>query len=336
MREKPNAYQNCHLDYYTRNTSHCHGAERMLTLAYVTNRKEPCIEWWFRSLDRELNGDYTGVQIVVVDFWAEEPRPHCFAQLCRHDIWHVAPKPTPWQGPHRLTKENWFAAANQRNTALCLAPDGWIAYCDDLSVLLPGWLSRVQRAIKGNYLVFGAYKKMRGMVVENGAVKSATEHAADNRLKQCSDVTPCGGNWLYGCSLAAPVDALLSVNGWPEDLCDGLGFEDCCMGIALKNAGHDLRYDPHMMTYESEELHYVEPAFRKEDWHFRGGLPVKGGSGGDDKSHAALNIAMQSKWFPNSVGNMREVRQKVLEGEPFPVNQNPRHDWFTKVPLGEL
>lgn len=318
----------------------------MLTIAYITCRQDCRIEWFFSSLQRECVGNYTGIRVVVVDFHRESR-----SIIYSANEWQIrkgggnthwcAPKPTVWQGEHRLTKENWFAAANQRNTALCLAPDGFIAFVDDLSVLLPGWLAQVRKAMAENYIVCGAYKKVKDLKVLNGDVIRYTDYpqGLDNRLRYASDVAPCAGNWLYGCSVAGPVEAFLSVNGWPE-INDGLGFEDCCMGIVLKNAGHDLRYDPKMMTYESEELHHVEPAFRKEDWHLVDGKPVKGGNGKDDKSHAALNIARQSKRFEYDVGggfkDLRELRQHVLKGGQFPIRQNPCHDWYTGVPLAEL
>lgn len=306
------------------------------------------VEWVFDSLHRECSGSYGGMNVAVVDFFGDEVR-----SLKRNGdtyrtqihsngvVKRVSPKPNVWNGPHRLTKQDWFAAANQRNTALCLAPDGWIAYVDDLSVLLPGWLSRVRKAMAENYIVCGSYKKVKELVVENGEVKSFKEYPAgvDNRLKHVNDVVPCGGNWMYGCSLAAPVDALLDINGFGE-ICDGLGFEDCCTGIVMKNAGYEMRYDPQMMTYESEELHHVEPPFRKEDWHFEDGKPVVGGNGGTDKSHSALNIARQSTRFEYDVGggfkDLRELRAHVLAGGEFPIRKTPEHCWYTKIPLKDL
>lgn len=311
----------------------------MLTVAFVTNRIDCRLGWFLDSLNRETCGLYDGMSIVVVDYWHNERDG--FASPVASYLLRTPPKPNVWNGPHRLTKENWFAAANQRNTALCLAPDGWIAYVDDLSVLMPGWLSRVRKAMAEGYIVCGAYKKMKGMVVEDGLVLKADEFAPDNRLKHRNDVAPCGGNWMYGCSLAAPVEAFLDINGWAESICDGLGFEDCCTGLVLRNAGYDLRYDPHMMTYESEELHHAEPPFRKDDWHFIDGKPVVGGNGGpDDKSHGALNIALKSKRFEYDVGggfkDLRELRAHVLNGGEWPIRENPRHDWYTKLPLSEL
>src|SRR4030095_12589600 len=180
-----------------------------LTIAYSTARRDPKLQWFLRSLHRETRGDYTDIRIVIIDFYAlDRDKP---VERFNNDFHWLPPKPNPWQGPHRLTKENWFAAANARNTALCLALDGYIAYVDDLSVLLPGWLLQVRAAMSAGYITCGAYKKVKNLEVDKkGNVVNYTELAAgiDNRLAHASTLTDCAGNWLYGCSCAIPVDAL--------------------------------------------------------------------------------------------------------------------------------
>lgn len=309
---------------------------RMLTIAYLTTRRDCRIEWFWLSLQREKIATPMETRVVIVDFHRNNRESDivCAGDMAEGiSIW-TAPKPTPWQGPHRLTRQDWFAAANARNTALCLAQDGWITYVDDLSVLLPGWLASVKEAVSNNYIACGAYKKVKELEVDFiGNVTHAIEFPGgiDNRLSHVTDLTvasPCKGQWLYGCSCAMPVEALLSINGWPEDLCDGQGFEDCLTGIVLENAGYSLRYDPRMMTYESEELHHNEQAFRREDY----------GVSPEDKSHRALEIALASKHFPNSFGGggIRELRQRVLAGEAFPVKRTPDREWFTGRHLADL
>ncbi len=321
-----------------------------LSIAYFTSRKTPKIGWFFDSLHRETGGVYTGIRVVVVDFWAKQ-RNECVDEHVEvfHDIYdgmerirtgggeciHGSPKPCVWQGEHKLTKEDWFAAANARNTAVCLAPDGWLAFVDDVSVLLPGWLSHVREAMAGDQkaITCGAYRKVKDLVVEDGNVVSFTDHPGghDNRYGHGSDIgaVECHGNWLYGCSLAAPVQAFLDINGWPEALCDGLSFEDVITGIFLSKKGYRFRYVRSMMTYESEELHAQLPVMKRSDY----------GVSPDDKSHAVLRAAQNGNgWHPNYFGEegIAGLRQRVLAGEPFPIVQIPAHEWYTKTPLQEL
>lgn len=307
----------------------------MLTIAYFTSRKEPKIEWFFESLAREAGPSIRDIRIVVVDHWHDNERFLADSVVMAWpDFIHVQPKPTVWQGPHRLTKEDWFAASNARNTAICLATDGWIAFVDDVSVLLPGWLTRVREAMNHpKRITCGAYRKVNELVVEYGNVVSFTDHPGghDNRMAHVSGPGPhpCGGNWMYGCSLAAPVEAFLEINGYPEALCDGMGFEDVIAGIMLEKKGYSFAYDPRMMTYESEELHHQLPVMKRSDY----------GVSPNDKSHAVLFAARNGHgWHPNYFGEegIRGLRARVLRGEPFPVVQIPQHEWFTKTPLSEL
>jgi hypothetical protein len=295
----------------------------ILTIAYCTSRKDPKIEWFVDSLIREVEHSPTlDIKIIVVDLLHGERELPALSKL-GHNCRHVPVKPNVWQGKNRLASSDWFAAANSRNTALCLAPDGYITFVDDLSVLLPGWLDRVKAAMDGNYIVCGKYQKVKDLVVENGEVKSFTDFEAghDNREKFAkSPLQPCAdGGWLFGCSCAMPVEALLTIGGWTEFV-DGMGSEDYLTGLTLQNAGFKLFYDSKMMTYESEELHHVEPALKRTD---KGISP-------DDKSHRALNIVQSgTKFFDNYVqGGMRTIREKVLKGDPFPLILQPRHDWF--------
>jgi hypothetical protein len=316
-----------------------------LTIAYFTSRKQPMIEWFFGSLERETGGDYSGIGLVIVDFYAfdrfgegdRDKLPEFDSYLAKFNgpIRYTKPKSTVWQGKHRRTKVDWFAAANARNTAICLAPDGWIAFVDDLSVLLPGWLTRVREAMKGpqNRITCGAYRKVRDLVVKDGEVISYTDNPPgnDNRLAHVKGDGPheCGSNWLYGCSLAAPVEAFLVINGFPEALCDGMGFEDVIAGIMLGKKGYSFVYDPRMMTFESEELHAQLPVMKRSDY----------GVSPNDKSHAILNIAVTGDgWHPNYFGEegIRGLRQRVLAGEPFPICGVPEHEWYSKTRLEDL
>src|ERR1039457_1584571 len=260
----------------------------MLTIAYLTSRKNPRIEWFFDSLHRQMNELRIGldeIKVVVVDFYAKERFTTDIATEYHFpvSVWTV-PKPNVWQGEHRLTKENWFDASNARNTALCYAPDGFIAFVDDLSVLMPGWLKIVHAASFDKKIIYGSYKKVKKLVVESGKVMSCIEspEGMDSRSQYApTDPWPCAGSWMFGCSCAMPVEALLTINGFPEDLCAGLGSEDSCCGVVLQNAGFEFLYDRRMMTFESEEGHHEEPAFRRDDWHFENGVAVRGGNGKD-------------------------------------------------------
>ncbi len=311
-----------------------------LTICYGTGRKECLAKWFFQSLARELVSTPIDISIVIVDYWAESEGRMDYWAKCAEGVSIpykvVPPKPTVWQGKHRLTSVDYFAAANTRNTALCHAPDGYICHVDDLSILMPGFLNAVKEAMDGGYIVFGAYKKMCKMVVEEGNLISHEPFApgVDTRWKHGKEGAKivAAGSWLYGCSMAAPVEALLKINGWDERCdCRGQGAEDYCTGIILERAGYPMFYDLRMLTYESEEHHHIEPPLKRE-------IPVVPGK--KDATHEMLAFVMNpnATVCPNyfDTGGIRVLREKILRGEPFPPCGIPEHCWYSGTPLREL
>lgn len=299
---------------------------KSLTIVYTTMRENPRFQWFMDSLRHQVLTEFVKIDIVVVTRKkiSEMNTPWFIRPIFIH------PKPTVWQGEHRLTKEDWFAASNARNTGLCVAKTDWIAFVDDLSVLMPTWFKAVREAMEQNYIVCGSYRKVKKIVVEHGIVKSF-EHSpngVDTRRDQVKEnVTPCSGGWLYGCSCAMPIDALLKIGGWNE-MCDGMGQEDCATGFMLQNAGYTLKYDTRMLSYESEEAHFEEPPMKKTD---KGVSP-------NDKSHAIMKIVHDGlKYFDNFYdGGIAAERQKFQRDYQFTVRTTPTRDWFDKQKISEM
>lgn len=302
-----------------------------LTIAYMTNRREPMIKWFFDSLHRECAGDYSGIKVVVVDFFADFPgRRDTVSKLAKCPITHIPPKPNVWQGAYRLPSVDYFAASNARNTALCVAPDGYIVYVDDISMLVRGWLNEVRNVAAQGWVGCGSYEKVLGIQIENGELVGHREYdnGKDTRMRSTftQDPSPCGGAWMFGCSAAIPVEALLKINGWDEDA-DSMGGEDYICGLMLEKNGGKIMYCPRMKTLESEELHHVESPFKRI---------IKPGN--PDASHRLLQSVLNGGRItaPNYC-NLREVRQKVLfENQPFPITLIPEHDWRDGQPLKEM
>lgn len=316
------------------------------TLCYFTCRENPRIEWFFDSLHRECQGDYSGLRILVIDALAnpyggtlehhEFRRDYMVSRLrCPHEIFAwSSPKPTPWQGCYRQTRQDWFAAANARNTAIALCQTERICFVDDLSVLVPGWLRSVEKSQKfPDHITLGAYKKVRRLTVELGEIKSYEEHPSgvDSRLKNAPNGDPIfvdSGGWLFGCSLVAPVEAFLSVNGFPES-CDGMGAEDTSCGILLVQRGWKMRYVPAMLTLESDEAHSEGVVFKRSDY----------GISPNDKSHASLALMHAANgWTEQPWGGitLRELRDEVANGAAFPVPRADQEEWYTHTRLCNL
>jgi len=300
----------------------------MITIAYMTNRRNPRFEWFADGLKRQ--GADASIELLVVDFYAGE---RDLGQIGRDrglNCRSITPKPTVWQGEFRLTKQNYFAAANARNTAICAAKGSYIVFADDLSVPGSKWLERVQWHAQVGDAVAGSYQKLTKMVVVEGELKSFeefTEGKDHRRAHQVYSMAPCFGSWFFGCSCGGPIEAFLETNGFPE-IADGMGYEDSVTGDAIRNNGRALFFDKEMLTFESEEAHHEDASFLRPD----------PGVSPNDKSHALLNICRGVKRFDNYFGpsGIRGLRQRIQNGEQFPVVGIPEHEWFTGTPLRDL
>jgi len=81
---------------------------KSLQISYVTARDEPRIDWFLESLKRQLiPGDL--VDVVIVDLFQSTRVLTVPEGLF---VRHIEPKPTIWQGKHRITKDNWWAKSN--------------------------------------------------------------------------------------------------------------------------------------------------------------------------------------------------------------------------------
>lgn len=328
-----------------------------ITLVYLTARKNPFIEWFFSSLALQVTDADVGTEtkLIVVDRWNEVRSDWTEEQRFEREtkmlnsylkigpnipITIVPPKPTVWAGAHRITSKDHFAASNARNTGLCMAPDGFIAYVDDLSVLLPGWWNSVVQAAREDYIVCGMYRKVHGLTVDKGRIVSFIDKGTGHDSRKSPAVrvfghpVRCLGEWLYGCSVGMPVEALLKINGWDED-CDGAGFEDCVTGWMLQHhSGYQLKIAPRMMTWESEEGHILDPSEQVGKGEVR--QLIDNPEGFPDCQHALLNWAKRGE-RKSSIHNpdIRELRQLILAGGKFPIRTEPTHHWADGKPIFE-
>lgn len=299
-----------------------------LTVAFITGRKDPRVDWTLDALAEQRKKD-DEIHVVIVDALADKRSPglvvdaHAFKRII-----HVLPKPNIWQGEHRVTKEDWWAMSNARNTAFCYCDTEWIAFLDDRCKLGPFWLESIRKMASSSnpHVLCGTYEKWSGLEegtcdARAGATKLMTGTppwkllAVDNRFRESGGAqnVDCGGQWLYGCTFALPLEWALDVNGFEEG-CDGLSAEDYIFGMNLANAGYKLTFDPAMKVVQDRSPGH-ENAFRRED---KGVSPR-------DKSHAALERfgkRSRAEFTPN----LRELRAAVIARRPLPI-PDPNADW---------
>lgn len=304
-----------------------------LTIIYSTNRDYPQVDWFLDSLNPQRDDE---IFVIVVQ---PKPTADSYGWGSSISVRHVKMKPTVWAGEHRLTKEDWWAKANHLNTGICLCTSEWIAFADDRSIVMPGWLDRIRAAMDASYIVCGAYQKVQNMIVERGVAKSFVANpgrdsrlnALDPRLEYVEkywlpNKPPyrCPGEWTYGCSIAMPLEWILQIGAFSE-LCDGLGGEDYIMGLQAYNNGYPIYFDPEMKIVEDRTPEHSTPTMIRRDF----------GVSPNDYSHKLLE-ALRHRKTAGHPFNIRELRDNALAGKPWPAPWGPTHHWWNNVPLGEL
>lgn len=290
------------------------------SICYITGRTEPRLEWVLEAIARQRQPS-DALELVVIDAldrpWTQIVTDQELASRAVDDLVIGAPKPTIWQGKHRVTSRDWWAMSNARNTALCRARHDYVAFLDDRCRLGPRWLEMVRggEARRASVLA-GAYEKH-----EDGRVTT------DHRLEHAPAGQPnCGGSWLYGCTFAMPLSWALEVNGFEEG-CDGLGMEDVIFGLHLHNAGHRIDFAPALFVSQERSAASFGPVYKKTD---KGVSPK-------DKSHAALERFGRRR-RTELTPDLGALRRVLAEGGdwPRPDPACDHRDWYDQQPIREM
>lgn len=332
-----------------------------LSIIYITARKSPMFEWFAESLLRQFTGEFA-LEVVVVDLHHSRARSLRFHELLRQDKHHVRftyPEVLPsfCQGYYRLTKEEYFDASIARNTGFVYTHHNYVAFVDDVSILMPGWLNAVVEGARHNRITLGAYQKHTEMEVEQGRLKysKVDPKDIDSRWKYGRDDLPVAAyaQWFYGCSFAMPLDMALKINGFDE-LCAITGYEDCNFGLRLEKAYGGLlglfSYDRAMFTVESIEHHSNDVVMKRIDpeisCEFYWALLEKYGIGARpvhpryDASHFQLDIVKYSNTFESALNgfDLRRLREKAQKGETIGIKDMgfPDKFWFDGKALKEM
>jgi hypothetical protein len=216
-----------------------------------TARTEPKFDWLADSICRQRTPAPLSLELIVVDalLWYDpERRRRDVATAIDgriEQVTHIPPKPCRWQGPARLTRSDYFAVSNARNTGLIVARGDRVIFVDDCCVVDEGWLER--HLSWPGHGVAGAYRTYQRVLVEGGRVVGGDfgpSGWADARRATCP--TPCrtNGGWAYGLNHSFPLEAALRANGYDEMYDGQAGSEDCDAGIRFERAGYPFVWDP--------------------------------------------------------------------------------------------
>jgi hypothetical protein len=342
----------------------------VITIGYITSRIDPRFAWFAASLARELRAvselAIEDVQVIVVDarLWRDETARRAelsAAVSSRFPFDHVSPKPSVWQGPHRLTAQDWFCAATARNTILALARAQHVAFVDDLSVLVSGWLKAHLHAAANRYVLAGCTNKRSNVVVDfDGGYRCDPFAGDDSRFglfRGPDDYAPCAGSQLYGGTFSVPLESALAVNG-VDEIHDGIaGGEDYDFGIRLERLGSTIRICRTCVTVEDGPAHQSEnvrlanlqqwikcvdmwwdlshPEARDYQRAETGWANVRGVRASDAIGDR-LRRETTRVWSVGNNFNLRELREKMLRGESFPIPTEPTQRWVDGLSLVKI
>jgi hypothetical protein len=321
-----------------------------VSVVYLTHRRNPRFEWFVEAFARQVGDD--DVEVLFVDGLHSPDRSAALDELVRGRFaWrHLPAKPNPWNGPQRLTRDEYFAPASARNTGLVCVRSPYLVFCDDCAVPMPGWWDEARAAARHGYVVAGAYEKHEEMVVEDGLLvggRPASEgrDVRDWRWKQgdAEALVQVGGADLYGCSFGAPRELLLAVNG-SDELCDPIGWSDCQLGLRLQRQGATIFYSRRMLTVESIDQYKEEPVLLKLNRSLEPeaymqrlrdfGLEER--SGDRDWSNLSMLYDLSYAAGTWSLGNAYDLGALREADLPATVAGFEERYWFDGVPLAEL
>lgn len=327
-----------------------------LSIIYITNRSQ-CLFHWFTEGLAQQRKNYPGlnIQIVLVDY-LHQHRIGNFDHLVKPigELTHVAPLPSVTQGPHKLTKKDYYSGTLATNTGVVYCKHDYMVCVADLCVLGDDWLENVVMYMNRGEAFCGSYRKDKNMIVENGKIISSDPEGNDTRLPQITQPkTLCAGGWLYGASFGMPLETMLQLNGCDE-ICTMVGTEDTQLGQRLTRTGIPFWFDTDILTIESVEHHFLPGAYftrescpcSKEDYFKR--LRYFGITATPERPDDKYDIP----WFINDLlrykpwvvesfintYNLRELRTKIQSGQQITLedmNYFPFF-WFTGKPLNEM
>jgi len=302
----------------------------LLSVIVITARAQPQIETLMRAIDAQaVSGDV--IELVLVDFLGRS-----FTDLDLDNTWlaqrtarpaHIGsvklckPKPTPYQGEHRVTSRDLHAIANARNTGFIVSSMPYLAFLDDRVTLGARWLETIREYAKRG-------DDDRAIAGPCDRHEFGARVRDDRRLRSPNGRGDCPGDWLYGGNFALPRALYELVNGCEEGT-DPCGRQDRVLGMMLRNNGVRIDFLTSMgVVFDRDTANKPHPFPR-----LRPGVPPA------DKARAILKrYGGRMRTDPATTPDLKAMRRIILAGGKFPSHAftADSRDWFDNTRFGDL
>lgn len=314
-----------------------------VTIGTITLRPNPQFQAMANGIACNLQRMSAPFEWIVVDgmLWYDESARRDALRRAVNDRFsfrHVFPKPTVWQGPHRLTKRDYFDMCSARNTVFIHAEHPYVIFLDDCTVPAPEWLQDYAQG-SPSQTTAGTYVSVHSLKQdENGAVVDfdPVQDFQDHRLLDQPQGGPCQGGWMYSGNLGVPLDVALAVNGYDEEYSGQGSCGDCDFGIRVRRFGSVTMWNPNSVTYQIMATHTPILAHHGNCDPYETNAeaaPQKMRVAFGHRQRANVWLLEKLSKEPERVlplGNpfiLTELRALVGRGELLPVPKTPIIDW---------
>jgi hypothetical protein len=304
-----------------------------ITICTTTLRKQPRFKETADSLFKAPKPQIEWEWLVVDGIlWYEKNRREELEEAVagRFTFRHVVPKPSLWQGPHRLTSKDYWDACSARNTAFIAATHPYVVFIDDCMEVDEFWFYQILTAYTQDLAYAGTYSSLN----TNRRPISGGE---DHRKTQCPSTQMVYGGWLYGMNMGVPLNKALNVDGYDETYSGQGGVEDCDFGVRLDRAGCKVIWLPESMVYQLMDSHEPVCGYAggaSKEVGFKAPLKPKERKLKNGMVRFANEFLTErlmtedvKRYLPLKMRNIRELRKLYWEGKPLPVPSWPSTDW---------
>ena len=305
--------------------------EVIVTVLTCTARSDPRWAFMADSIALQPENLLAESEWVIVDakLWTEPEKRkaevHDATRALRDigmQIVHIPPKPCRWQGPARLTKSDYFALSNARNTGLVVARGQRIIAVDDCSVVADNWMQGHLR-FGLEAIVCAAFYTYRSATVVDGKIVKGDPgvYGLDARVKVKPEVGRTNAGWAYGLSCSYPLEAAIAANGGDESYDGQGGSEDSDFGIRMERCGYPAWWNPEPLVYQILESH--EPVFEHVGWDLPQKpkrVPKELRVRRDEKCHFG-NEVLAERLVLDDIGRTQPANSIILtewQGHPHP------------------